>query len=185
MADLRRAFIKLLELKCTIPVIVQLNYWHEHFETFALDSATDIGGLMIDGFGDGVFLNLKSKMQNKGGDIINTAFSVLQATRTRITKTEYISCPTCGRTSYNMESAVRNIKEKTSHLKGLKIAIMGCVVNGPGEMADADYGYVGAGSGKINLYYKGEVSKKNISEEEAVIELVELMKKNNDWKEIS
>lgn len=184
MADLRRAFIQLNQLKCTIPVVVQLNYWHEHFETFALDSATDIGGLMVDGFGDGVFLNLKSKMQNKGSDLINTAFSVLQATRTRITKTEYISCPTCGRTSYNMESAVKEIKEKTSHLKGLKIGIMGCVVNGPGEMADADYGYVGAGQGKINLYYKGEIVKKNIPEAESVKELVDLLKENKDWREL-
>ncbi|MEI7596253.1 MAG: (E)-4-hydroxy-3-methylbut-2-enyl-diphosphate synthase [Bacteroidota bacterium] len=183
MADLRRAFIQLNELKCTIPVVVQLNYWHEHFETFVLDSATDIGGLMVDGFADGVFLNLKSKMQNKGGDIINTAFSVLQATRTRITRTEYISCPTCGRTSYNMEATVREIKAKTSHLKGLKIAIMGCMVNGPGEMADADYGYVGAGQGKINLYYKGKIVKKNISEEESVNELVALLKEKGDWKE--
>ena len=182
ISDLRNACIKLKASDCHAPVIFQMNYWEEHFETFALDSASDAGALLIDGFGDGLFLNLKSKMQNKAGDIMRTAFVILQATRTRITKAEYISCPTCGRTSFNIEETVKQVKEKTAHLKGLKIGIMGCVVNGPGEMADADYGYVGAGKGRVTLYYKGALVKKNIDEEQALPELMSLIKENGDWK---
>ena len=182
IADIRNACIRLKELGCNAPVVLLINSREERFETFALDSASDAGALLIDGFGDGLFLNLKSKLANKEGDIIRTAFSILQATRTRISKPEYISCPTCGRTSFNIEDAVKEVKVKTSHLKGLKIGVMGCVVNGPGEMADADYGYVGAGKGKVNLYYKGELTKKNIPEEQAVEELLALIKENGDWK---
>ena len=109
-------------------------------------------------------------------------FGILQATRSRISKTEYISCPSCGRTLYDLQTTIARIKEATSHLKGLKIGIMGCIVNGPGEMADADYGYVGAGRGQISLYKGKECVLKNIAEEDAVERLVQLIKENGDWQ---
>ena len=112
-----------------------------------------------------------------------TAFGILQAGRLRTTKTEYISCPGCGRTLFDLQTTIARVKEATSHLKGLKIGIMGCIVNGPGEMADADYGYVGAGRGKVSLYKQKECIEKNIPEEEAVGKLIELIKANGDWKE--
>ena len=112
-----------------------------------------------------------------------TSFGILQATRTRISKTEYISCPSCGRTLFDLQETTAKIRSKTNHLKGLKIGIMGCIVNGPGEMADADYGYVGVGKGKISLYKEREVVKKNITEEDALDELVELIKSYGDWIE--
>jgi (E)-4-hydroxy-3-methylbut-2-enyl-diphosphate synthase len=113
----------------------------------------------------------------------NTAFSILQATRTRISKTEYISCPSCGRTLFDLQETTARIRSVTNHLKGLKIAIMGCIVNGPGEMADADFGYVGSGPGKITLYKGKEVMKKNVSSEVAVHELIQLLKENDAWIE--
>jgi (E)-4-hydroxy-3-methylbut-2-enyl-diphosphate synthase len=113
--------------------------------------------------------------------INSTAFGILQATRTRISKTEYISCPSCGRTLFDLQETTAKIRKETSHLKGIKIGIMGCIVNGPGEMADADYGYVGTGPGKINLYKEKTVIKKNVPEDEAVHELIELIKENGDW----
>jgi len=115
--------------------------------------------------------------------INSVAFGILQASRVRVTKTEYISCPGCGRTMFQLQSVIARIKERTSHLKGLKIGIMGCIVNGPGEMADADYGYVGAGRGKVSLYKKKECIERNIPEEEAVEKLIELIKVNGDWYE--
>ena len=150
-------------------------------------SSSDMGALIIDGFCDGILLFNQSKQ--KGGKKISdkvtdaTAFGILQAGRVRTSKTEYISCPGCGRTLYDLESTIARIKQATSHLKGLKIGIMGCIVNGPGEMADADYGYVGAGRGKISLYKKKECIEKNIPEEEAVEKLIELIKKNGDYTE--
>jgi (E)-4-hydroxy-3-methylbut-2-enyl-diphosphate synthase len=116
-------------------------------------------------------------------DILQTTFGILQASRVRMSKTEYISCPGCGRTLFDIQTAVKRIREKTSHLKNLKIGIMGCIVNGPGEMADADYGYVGAGVGKISLYKNKKLVKKNIPENDAIKELINLIKKNGDWKE--
>jgi (E)-4-hydroxy-3-methylbut-2-enyl-diphosphate synthase len=113
----------------------------------------------------------------------STAFGILQATRTRISNTDYISCPSCGRTLFNLQETTAKIRAKTNHLKGLKIGIMGCIVNGPGEMADANYGYVGVGKGKINLYKEKTVVKKNISEDQAVDELIDLIKKNGDWED--
>ncbi|MDG2440806.1 MAG: flavodoxin-dependent (E)-4-hydroxy-3-methylbut-2-enyl-diphosphate synthase, partial [Crocinitomicaceae bacterium] len=111
----------------------------------------------------------------------STAFGILQATRSRISKTEYISCPSCGRTLFDLQETTANIRSRTSHLKGLKIGIMGCIVNGPGEMADADYGYVGTRPGKIHLYKEQEVVKKNVEEADAVEALIELIKENDDW----
>ena len=148
-----------------------------------------MGALIFDGFCDGLFLlNLPPQQAHAGTNPISdtladsTAFGILQAGRIRTSKTEYISCPGCGRTLYDLQSTIARIKAATSHLKGLKIGIMGCIVNGPGEMADADYGYVGAGRGKISLYKKKECIEKNIPEEEAVEKLIELIKANRDWQ---
>jgi (E)-4-hydroxy-3-methylbut-2-enyl-diphosphate synthase len=142
---------------------------------------------MIDGFGDGIILNGKDKSNiafNK--KLINrTCFGILQACRTRISKTEYIACPSCGRTLFDLVEVTNKIRKRTEHLKGVKIAIMGCIVNGPGEMADADYGYVGSGPGKITLYRGKEVVKRSINSEHALDELVKLIKSDNMWVEPS
>ena len=167
------------------PLVFFQHYAEDEVENLQIKSAADMGALIIDGFCDGILLFNQSKQ--KGGKKISdkvtdaTAFGILQAGRVRTSKTEYISCPGCGRTLYDLESTIARIKAATSHLKGLKIGIMGCIVNGPGEMADADYGYVGAGRGKISLYKKKECIEKNIPEEEAVEKLIELIKANGDW----
>lgn len=141
-----------------------------------------MGALVFDGLVDGIcLLNQNNLISAK--DVEATAFGILQAGRLRITKTEYISCPGCGRTLFDLQKTIARVKEATSHLKGLKIGIMGCIVNGPGEMADADYGYVGAGRGKVSLYKCKECVEKNIPEEEAVDKLVELIKTHGDWRE--
>jgi (E)-4-hydroxy-3-methylbut-2-enyl-diphosphate synthase len=131
--------------------------------------------------GDGIWIENKGEILHQ--DLIHTAFGILQASRVRISKTEYISCPGCGRTLFDLQKTTKVIRERTSHLKNLKIGIMGCIVNGPGEMADADYGYVGAGPGKITLYKNKMVVKKNIPEEHAVDELIRLIKDCGDWVE--
>jgi (E)-4-hydroxy-3-methylbut-2-enyl-diphosphate synthase len=135
--------------------------------------------LFIDGYGDGIFLQNKGEITVE--QITSVAFGILQASRVRVTKTEYVSCPSCGRTMFNLQTVIARIKGRTSHLKGLKIGIMGCIVNGPGEMADADYGYVGAGRGKVSLYKKKECIERSIPEEEAVEKLIDLIKVNGDW----
>ena len=163
------------------PVIYFQHYAEEETENFQLKSAADMGALIYDGLCDGIFL---FNQENIASQVIDaTAFGILQAGRVRTSKTEYISCPGCGRTLYDLQNTIARIKAATSHLKGLKIGIMGCIVNGPGEMADADYGYVGAGRGKISLYKQKECIEKNIPEEEAVDKLIELIKKNGDWRE--
>ena len=141
----------------------------------------DMGALLMDGLCDGIFLFNQGNISPTVTD--TTAFGILQAARTRISKTEYISCPGCGRTLYDLPGTIARIKAATSHLKGLKIGIMGCIVNGPGEMADADYGYVGAGRGKVSLYKKKECIEKNIPEEEAVERLIALIKQYGDYRE--
>jgi (E)-4-hydroxy-3-methylbut-2-enyl-diphosphate synthase len=143
-----------------------------------LYSSTDVGGLLIDGLGDGIWLESDTINANK---LNNISFGILQATRTRISKTEYISCPSCGRTLFDLQETTAKIRNRTHHLKGIKIAIMGCIVNGPGEMADADYGYVGSGPGKITLYKGKEVVKRSINTEFALDELITLIKENGDW----
>lgn len=159
------------------PVIICANPSTVDSEEFQLWTSSDLGGSFIDGFGDGIWLG-----GNVSTQLINaTSFGILQATRTRISKTEYISCPSCGRTLFDLQETTGKIREKTSHLKGLKIGIMGCIVNGPGEMADADYGYVGTGIGKIHLYKEKTVVRKNVPEAEAVDALIELIKENGDW----
>jgi len=181
MAEQRRLFIELINANCDTPVIISRAYSHLMDEQLQLQASTDMGALLLDGLGDGVFI----AAENCGNDqmIMQTAFGILQATRTRISKTEYISCPSCGRTLFDLQETTAKIRSKTSHLKGLKIGIMGCIVNGPGEMADADYGYVGTGIGKITLYKEKEVVQRNIPSEEAVNALIELIKVNGDWVE--
>jgi len=190
MAEQRRMFIELMNNNCNIPVIIKRNYADLSEEKFQLHSSTDIGALFLDGFGDGIWINTcqfeRSREQNKGISSKNvnaTSFGILQATRTRISKTEYISCPSCGRTLFDLQETTAKIRNRTDHLKGVKIGIMGCIVNGPGEMADADYGYVGTGVGKITLYKGREVVERNIGSENAVDALVDLIKKYGDWVE--
>ncbi|MFT5858286.1 MAG: (E)-4-hydroxy-3-methylbut-2-enyl-diphosphate synthase [Flavobacteriaceae bacterium] len=161
------------------PVILHSTYQSQATEEFQLWSSSDLGSSFIDGFGDGIWLT--GIVPNQ---VINsTSFGILQATRSRISKTEYISCPSCGRTLFDLQETTAKIRARTSHLKGLKIGIMGCIVNGPGEMADADYGYVGTRPGKIHLYKEQTVIRKNINEEEAVDALIELIMENGDWIE--
>ncbi len=181
MAEQRRFFIELMHRQIEVPVILQKEYTDLENESFQLYASTDFGALLIDGMGDGLWMitnNCSTTQLNT-----STAFGILQATRTRISKTDYISCPSCGRTLFDLQSTTAKIRNRTNHLKGLKIGIMGCIVNGPGEMADADYGYVGVGKGKINLYKEKTVVKRNINEDEAVNELVELIKEYGDWIE--
>ena len=164
------------------PVIFFQMYEESSVEDLQIKSAADMGALIFDGLTDGILLyNNSSAITDTKLD--ETAFGILQAGRVRTSKTEYISCPGCGRTLYDLESTIARIKAATSHLKGLKIGIMGCIVNGPGEMADADYGYVGAGRGKISLYKRKECIEKNIPEEQAVKKLIELIKANGDFHE--
>ncbi|MDP3582103.1 MAG: flavodoxin-dependent (E)-4-hydroxy-3-methylbut-2-enyl-diphosphate synthase, partial [Ignavibacteria bacterium] len=160
------------------PVILKRSYSNQEEET-RLNASTDLGALLIDGLGDGVWIesNLPKNFINR------TLFGILQACRTRISKTEYISCPSCGRTLFDLVEVTNKIRKRTEHLKGIKIAIMGCIVNGPGEMADADYGYVGSGVGKITLYRGKEVLKRNIGSENALEELIELIKDDGNWVE--
>lgn len=182
MAEKRRFLIQLMHEGIDVPVVVYNNYTDLDDESFQLFASTDFGALLVDGFGDGVWIHTE-RCSNLALNT-STAFGILQASRTRISKTDYISCPSCGRTLFDLQETTAKIRAKTNHLKGLKIGIMGCIVNGPGEMADADYGYVGVGKGKINLYKEKTVVKKNIPEEEAVDELVNLIKDNGDWVEL-
>ncbi|HNP48168.1 MAG TPA: (E)-4-hydroxy-3-methylbut-2-enyl-diphosphate synthase [Bacteroidia bacterium] len=181
MAEQRRAFIALEETDCSIPVIIKRNYSGISPEQFQLHASTDAGALLLDGFGDGLWISASGIASEKS--INATAFGILQATRTRISKTEYISCPSCGRTLFDLQETTAKIRSRTDHLKGVKIGIMGCIVNGPGEMADADYGYVGTGPGKITLYKGKEVVERNIDEHKAVDALIELIRKHGDWQE--
>lgn len=182
MAEQRRLIADLMKRECSVPVIIQRNYADLSLDKLQLYAATDIGGLLIDGLGDGVFI----KTINCGPDkrINETAFTILQATRTRISKTEYISCPSCGRTLFDLQETTAKIRSRTFHLKGVKIGIMGCIVNGPGEMADADYGYVGSGPGRITLYRGKEVVKKNVPSDKAVDELIDLIREDGNWVEL-
>jgi (E)-4-hydroxy-3-methylbut-2-enyl-diphosphate synthase len=175
----RRFFLEMQEKNLQQPVILSYQYETNELERFQLYSGADAGAILIDGFGDGIWLNA-----DLGAQYINsTSFGILQATRTRISKTEYISCPSCGRTLFDLQETTAKIRQRTSHLKGIKIGIMGCIVNGPGEMADADYGYVGTGPGKINLYKEKEIVRRNINETEAVEALVDLIREYGDWLE--
>jgi (E)-4-hydroxy-3-methylbut-2-enyl-diphosphate synthase len=179
-AELRSMIFSLIAFHCKRPVIIKRNYSGISIEEFQLFAATDIELLFADGLADGIWL----EAEGVETEIVEKAsFDILQAAGARIYKTEYISCPTCGRTSYNVLETIEHIKRFTSHLKGLKIAVMGCVVNGPGEMADADYGYIGTGEGKINLYKGKALVKRSIDEKDALTELIILIKENGDWVE--
>ncbi len=181
VADQRAAFFRLIEEECQTPVIIQRSYTSLDENTLQLYASTDLGALLIDGLGDGIWVDA---VQSGSKQMINSlSFGILQATRTRISKTEYISCPSCGRTLFDLQETTAKIRSRTSHLKGVKIGIMGCIVNGPGEMADADYGYVGTGVGKITLYKEKEVVKRNVPEAEAVDELIALINTHGDWIE--
>lgn len=185
MAELRRAMFEMQIRKIMNPVIMKREYENLDPDNLLLYSASDFGGLLIDGFGDGVWL----KTQNMFNTSINyslinrVCFGILQACRTRISKTEYIACPSCGRTLFDLVDVTNQIRNRTSHLKGIKIAIMGCIVNGPGEMADADYGYVGSGIGKITLYRGKEIVKRNINSDCALEELIGLIRDDGNWVE--
>lgn len=181
MAEQRAAYLKLMHEDVETPVIHWRSYVGLDEDRFMLYSATDCGALLIDGLGDGIMISAPDIPMQR---VNSTAFGILQATRTRISKTEYISCPSCGRTLFDLQETTAKIRAKTSHLKGVKIGIMGCIVNGPGEMADADYGYVGTGPGKITLYKEKEVVKKNVPEDRAVEELIALIKEHGDWVEL-
>jgi (E)-4-hydroxy-3-methylbut-2-enyl-diphosphate synthase len=195
MADQRAFFFRMEELGLDVPVIIKRNYpasefyltkagditsAEEPYSKLQLYAATDMGALLVDGFGDGIWIDASSIPTKI---ITSTSFGILQATRSRISKTEYISCPSCGRTLFDLQETTQMIRSRTSHLKGLKIGIMGCIVNGPGEMADADYGYVGAGPDKITLYRGKEVVEKNVSAANALDHLVDIIKTDGNWIE--
>ena len=174
----RNVMIKFMKAGIQLPVVFKYHFGGFSEEAFRINLATNYGGLFIDGLGDGMLMSaddLDTKLINE------TVFGTLQAARTRITKTEYISCPSCGRTLFDLQETTAMIRKKTDHLKGIKIGIMGCIVNGPGEMADADYGYVGSGKGKITLYKGQEVIKKAVPTANALDELIKLIKDNGEW----
>jgi (E)-4-hydroxy-3-methylbut-2-enyl-diphosphate synthase len=204
MPAVRRMFIELMEKKIKNPVVLITDSNWNTTDDHLIHFATETGALFLDGLGDGICLGMTSAAYNSIKDlqssvnasgrnylqnqsveqfINNTAFNILQATRTRISKTEYISCPSCGRTLFDLQETTAKIRSVTNHLKGVKIAIMGCIVNGPGEMADADFGYVGSGPGKITLYKGKEVMKRNVNSEIAVNELINLLKESEAWIE--
>jgi (E)-4-hydroxy-3-methylbut-2-enyl-diphosphate synthase len=198
MQSVRRMMMELLNRQIQHPVILIADSKWTTVDEHLIHFAAETGALFLEGMGDGICLGISSKepltnVQVSGRTYLpvsnvyqfmnNTAFSILQATRTRISKTEYISCPSCGRTLFDLQETTAKIRAVTNHLKGVKIAIMGCIVNGPGEMADADFGYVGSGPGKITLYKGKEVVKRNVSSEVAVDELIVLLKENGAWLE--
>ena len=177
----RNVFNALTILNIDVPVILKRCYTTSNPEEFLVQSATDMGTLFADGMGDGIWLEaIEPHIQSI---LVKTTFSILQATGSRISQTEFIACPSCGRTQYNIQEALAKVKAATRHLKGLKIAVMGCIVNGIGEMADADYGYVGAGKGKVSLYRGKEQVYRNIDQDKAVQELIDLIRSDGKWFE--
>ena len=205
MPAVRRMLIELMNRRIHNPVILSCDSNWQTADEHLIHYATETGALLLDGFGDGLCLSMSANSYNSTDAktanqmnaagrnytsnlsveqfINNTAFTILQATRTRISKTEYISCPSCGRTLFDLQETTAKIRSVTNHLKGVKIAIMGCIVNGPGEMADADFGYVGSGVGKITLYKGKEIVKRNVDSAIAVDELIGLLKENEAWVE--
>ena len=198
MSEQRRLFFELINQGIKNPVIIKRNYKNISLDEVRLYSSTDFGALLIDGLGDGVWLTIETKKdEDETGSkltfkkeseekfINRTLFGILQATRTRISKTEYIACPSCGRTLFDLQETTEMIRKRTEHLKGVKIAIMGCIVNGPGEMADADYGYVGSGVDKITLYRSKDIVKRSVPAAQAVDELIDLIQEDGNWSEPS
>ena len=182
MPEIRRAFFDLIHHSILSPVIIQLDYKDVSDEQLQIYSPTDAGALLVDGLGDGIMIST-SGLKNSFALRNSTSFGTLQASRVRISKTEYISCPSCGRTLFDLQETTAKIRQVTDHLKGIKIGIMGCIVNGPGEMADADYGYVGTGKDKIALYKGQNIIKKSVPAHLAVDELIQLIKDHGDWKD--
>ncbi|OKL41465.1 (E)-4-hydroxy-3-methylbut-2-enyl-diphosphate synthase [Pontibacter flavimaris] len=190
MPELRKCFIRLMNNGVQTPCIIKREYGQLTTDQVQLYAATDVGGLLIDGLGDGVLLSTELLPEQEKQEELQTidalnklGFGILQAARTRMSKTEYISCPSCGRTLFDLQETTAMIRKRTDHLKGIKIGIMGCIVNGPGEMADADYGYVGVGKDKIALYRGQTVVKKSVPADRAVDELIELIREDNRWIE--
>ncbi|HEU4607749.1 MAG TPA: flavodoxin-dependent (E)-4-hydroxy-3-methylbut-2-enyl-diphosphate synthase, partial [Chitinophagaceae bacterium] len=198
MQSVRRMLMELIVRKIQNPVLLMCDSSWSTPDEHLIHFAAETGALLLDGWGDGICLGYSSAarmdlVKARGRTYLpvnnifqftnNTAFSILQATRTRISKTEYISCPSCGRTLFDLQETTARIRSVTQHLKGVKIAIMGCIVNGPGEMADADFGYVGSGPGKITLYKGKEIVKRNVDSAVAVDELIQLLKDNDAWAE--
>jgi (E)-4-hydroxy-3-methylbut-2-enyl-diphosphate synthase len=186
MQSIRRMFVELQNSDVRNPAIVICNSTDQDMNKSLIHYSIETGALLLDGFSDGICLGHHFTNKNVTPDfsLMNSiAFYILQATRTRISKTEYISCPSCGRTLFDLQETTAKIRAVTNHLKGLKIAIMGCIVNGPGEMADADFGYVGSGPGRITLYKGKEIVKRNVNNEVAVQELINLLKENDAWVE--
>jgi (E)-4-hydroxy-3-methylbut-2-enyl-diphosphate synthase len=203
MQSVRRMFVELIQRSIHNPVVLMTDSNWQTPDEHLIHYSTECGALLLDGMGDGISLGMSQesyrlqsasyKQGTQGRNYLsnqtpeqfinNTAFNILQATRTRISKTEYISCPSCGRTLFDLQETTAKIRSVTNHLKGVKIAIMGCIVNGPGEMADADFGYVGSGPGKITLYKGKEIVKRNVESEIAVQELINLLKEHDAWVE--
>ncbi len=178
VGEIKRVIHALMAAGIMRPIIISLNYDGLDDDKVALRASADMGALLLSGFGDGIMIEADRLSPRRRADI---AYGILQAARRRFTKTEYISCPGCGRTLFDLQSTVKDIKQATGHLKGLKIGVMGCIVNGPGEMADADYGYVGAAAGHVSLYKGKECVEKNIPSEEALPRLIELLKAEGVW----
>lgn len=179
VAAQRNFFVALMTKNLQLPVIISRSYEGINASDLMLYAATDMGALLTDGLGDGIWIKADAAIALP---VVNaTSFGILQATRTRISKTEYISCPSCGRTLFDLQETTQLIRSRTDHLKGIKIGIMGCIVNGPGEMADADYGYVGTGPDKITLYRGREVVKKNVNAANALDDLIELIREDGNW----
>lgn len=179
MAEQRAFFLKLMELGIHNPVIIKRSYCETELGELQIKASADFGPLFLDGFGDGIWIDNKNpKISDE--DIVSLSFAILQAARVRTSRTEYIACPGCGRTKFDLQGTLAAVKSRTSHLKGLKIAVMGCIVNGPGEMADADYGYVGAGRGKVTLYKGKTVMKRDVDEKDAIDELLRLIEETEN-----
>ena len=197
MPSVRRFLIELMNRDLRCPVILAVNSEDHSIDEQLIHFSVDAGALLLDGMGDGIWLmndptrivnarvSGRTYLETKNNHqfLNNTSFSILQAARTRISKTEYISCPSCGRTLFDLQETTAKIRSVTHHLKGVKIAIMGCIVNGPGEMADADFGYVGSGPGKITLYKGKEVVKRGVDSAVALEELIGLLKQSDAWIE--
>ncbi|MDE6711704.1 MAG: flavodoxin-dependent (E)-4-hydroxy-3-methylbut-2-enyl-diphosphate synthase, partial [Alistipes sp.] len=177
-AELRAAILDLEQPD--EPVVVRRRYDDASLETVAVKAAADLGVLLLDGLADGIWIDAP---QHASAALREVELMILQAARARFSRTEYIACPSCGRTLYDIEKTLAEIKARTSHLRNLRIGVMGCIVNGPGEMADADYGYVGAGPGRITLYKGREVIARNIPQEEALDRLIALIRENGEWEE--
>lgn len=207
MQSVRRMFAEIIDHEIKSPIILITDSNWQTPDEHLIHYSAETGALFLEGMGDGICLGMtresynlqmSSRKEQKPGVsgrnylsnqsveqfMNNTAFGILQATRTRISKTEYISCPSCGRTLFDLQETTAKIRSRTHHLKGVKIAIMGCIVNGPGEMADADFGYVGSGPGKITLYKGKEIVKRNVNSEVAVDELIVLLKESGAWVDV-